>query len=91
MDEIAGKRWSDDFSQIEGTLEFVELEGGYYELVFGAEDAPFGGRLVLGRPAQLVGIPTGARVTVTGHVDEMAMSIFMAGPMYVVASVQRLD
>ena len=91
MDEFAGNRWAEDFSWIEGTLRFVELEGGFYEVEFGDEHAPYGGRLVLGRPAELADIPAGSHITVRGHVDEMAMSIFMAGPMYTLASVQRHD
>lgn len=79
-----------DMSWIEGRLHWTELEGGFWEIEFGDQHAPYGGRLTLGRPDQLTGATPGTRVRITGFVDERALSIFMSGAMYQIVEVELL-
>lgn len=84
-----------------GELAFVELEGGYWQLTFGGPDDRWGGRVVLGRPAQLrdrvpdaagagAGEAQSLRAHVRGRAREETMSIFMAGTMFEVSSIELL-
>jgi hypothetical protein len=80
--------WADDLSWIVGRLEFEPIEGGYWSLEFGDDDAPHGGRLVLGRPTLPAGAAEGSLVRVTGHPEPFGATIFMGGTPYVVESVE---
>ena len=80
-----------ELSTLDGTLEWHDLEGGFWKLRFGDAGAAHGGAVVLGKPPELQGFEAGQRVRVTGRVSPMQMSIFMAGTTYDLDTVVPVD
>lgn len=86
----AAERFSDDLAWIVGNLEWNEFEGGFWSLHFGEDDAPHGGRVVLGRPGALQGFQDGEQVRVEGRPREDRITFFMAGTPYELTGVERV-
>ncbi|NDD27889.1 MAG: hypothetical protein EB084_06460 [Proteobacteria bacterium] len=88
--------WHDpDYQAVTGRLERVQLEGGFWTLVYAsgadAKADKHGGRFVLDVDrAALQGFKSGDLVLVTGAVTPDVMGIQMAGPHYAAKRVERL-
>jgi hypothetical protein len=89
-DDSGDFAFADDLSWIVGRLEREEFEGGFWRLQFGTTDDPYGGEVVLGNPPALSGAHAGALVRVEGRPEPDAMSIWMAGTLYDVASAHEV-
>ena len=83
--------WADDLGWIVGRLAHESIEGGFWTLQFGEDDAPYGGRVVLGNPPALAHARPGALVRVEGAPAPERMGFWMAGTIYDVTAVQELD
>jgi hypothetical protein len=79
--------------RLQGHLEHVSLEGGFWRLRFGGDDAPHGGVVVLGTPDELRagGFADGDAVVASGYVDEFGATVFMAGTRFVLESIEHAD
>ncbi len=85
-----------DYSWVIGELVHRNLEGGFWQIRFIPAGTPAAkankhrGKFVLGNPAQLKGYKTGDIVKITGGVSPNQMSIWMAGTIYKLKTVQRV-
>jgi hypothetical protein len=85
-----------DYTWVKGELIRSDIEGGFWSVRYipagpEAEKDPHGGRFVLGNPPQLKGFASGQFVKITGRIAEDQASIFMAGTLYDLATVERQD
>jgi hypothetical protein len=88
---MADGNWNEDLTEIVGVLRWNDLEGGFWSLEFGDDEAPMGGQVVLGQPQLPAGVGDGARVRVRGQVREDVVDFFMAGTRFEPGDVQLLD
>lgn len=81
--------FADDLTWVIGRLQRSSLEGGFWSLVFGGEDAPYGGRVVLGNPDSLSELTDGTVVRVEGRPMPDQIGISMAGTHYEVTCARE--
>ena len=86
-----------DLQRLRGHLEHVPLEGGFWRLHVdhggnGVGEVPAGELVVLGTPDELrSGFSDGDAVVVTGQLDLLGATVFMAGPRFALQSIEHAD
>lgn len=76
-----------DYSWVIGELEYNPIEGGFWQIRFGNESAPYGGKVVLGRDLRLANFKSGDLVKITGKISQDQVSIYQAGTLYDLESI----
>lgn len=76
-----------DYSWVIGELEYNPIEGGFWQIRFGNESAPYGGKFVLGKDPKLANFQSGDLVKITGKISLNQVSIFQAGTLYDLESI----
>lgn len=79
-----------DFSWVKGKLEFNPIEGGFWQIRFGEETAPYGGKFVLGQDPKLNQFQEGDLVLIKGQIAKEQISIYMAGWLYEIEEAKLL-
>lgn len=75
-----------------GRLEHVDLEGGFWRLQLDEPTADGTESVVLGTPSALrSGFADGDAVVAHGHLDPFGATVFMAGPRFVLQSIEHRD
>jgi len=77
-----------DYTKITGKLVYKDIEGGYWDLVFADTTDQFGGHFILGRDKKLEGYKDGDIVRVAGEIAEDQMSIYIAGIIYSLKTIE---
>lgn len=79
-----------DYSWIVGRLEYSQIEGGFWAIDYQDATDKFGGKFVLGRDLRLEGFAPGDLVKITGQIAQNQVSIYQAGTLYQIESIQKL-
>lgn len=76
-----------DYSWVIGELEYNPTEGGFWQIRFGKENDSYHGKFVLGNHPKLSRFRHGDVVKITGKISEDQVSIFQAGTLYNLESI----
>lgn len=79
-----------DYSWISGRIEHQDLEGGFWIIKYNEANDKFGGKFVLGNDPRLTNFQNGDIVKITGKISENQISIYQAGILYQLESIQKL-
>lgn len=79
-----------DYSWVVGRLDYSQIEGGFWIIRYENQTDQFGGKFVLGRDSKLEGFADGDLVKITGQIAQNQVSIYQAGTLYQIDSIQRL-
>lgn len=79
-----------DYSWIVGRLEYSQIEGGFWTIDYQDATDKFGGKFVLGRDLRLEGFADGDLVKIAGQIAQNQVSIYQAGTLYQIESIQKL-
>lgn len=82
--------FASDFSWVVGRLEWNPLEGGFWEISFGKGSDPYGGKFVLGNDLRLTQFKTGDSIKITGKISKEQVSIYQAGTIYEITSIEKI-
>lgn len=82
--------YAQDFSWVQGRLELNPVEGGFWQIRFGSQNAPHDGKFVLGNDPKLYQFEDGDLVKITGEISPQQVSIFQAGTMYEIISIEKI-
>jgi hypothetical protein len=85
-----------DYTWVQGELIHRDLKAGLWQLRYipegqEAENDPHQGLCILANPPELKGFFSGQFVKITGQISEQQQSIQMAGAMYALKTVERLE
>lgn len=76
-----------DYSWVIGKLEYNPIEGGFWQIRFGKESDLYHGKFVLGNQPQLSSFRHGDLVKITGKISQDQVSIYQAGTLYDLESI----
>ncbi|MBI2621163.1 MAG: hypothetical protein HYW63_00765 [Candidatus Levybacteria bacterium] len=79
-----------DYSWVTGQLQYQDIEGGFWIIRFGSRDAPYNGQFVLGKDSRLQNFKNGDLVKITGKISQDQISIYQAGTIYTLQSIEFL-
>jgi len=83
--------YAPDYSWIAGELYYSPLEGGFWGIRYGEKgEDKYDGHFVLGKTLR-GDFKDGDLVLIKGQIAEEQMSIFMAGWIYKVEKIEKLD
>ena len=79
-----------DYSWVTGQLQYQDIEGGFWIIRFGSRDASYNGQFVLGKDPRLQNFKDGDLVKITGQISQEQISIYQAGTIYTLQSIELL-
>ena len=79
-----------DYSWVTGQLQYQDIEGGFWIIRFGSRDVPYNGQFVLGKDPRLQNFKDGDLVKITGEISDEQASIYQAGTLYQIETIQKL-
>src|SRR3989344_7294334 len=79
-----------DYSWVTGQLQYQDIEGGFWIIRFGSRDVPYNGQFVLGKDPRLQNFKDGDLVKITGEISDEQASIYQAGTIYTLQSIEFL-
>lgn len=82
--------YAPDYSWVIGELEYNPIEGGFWQIRFGKQDDSYNGKFVLGNRPEFSRFRHGDLVKITGRIAQNQVSIYQAGTLYQIESIQKL-
>lgn len=76
-----------DYSWVIGRLEYNPIEGGFWQVRFGNQGDAYNGVFILGNDRKIEGFKNGDLVKITGKIAEEQISIYQAGTLYNLESI----